>query len=171
MKFTLLMVVVWILFINESYCHKYKNHVRCCEHYCDDPDDDDNPKTKKSKLFVIITSGDVDLGSFVKGAYYEIEPPQNQIEFEIKGLKAKKFNVVLNTDGSNLGSPNNVEITTEWRFSHDYGCNDLSFVSGNSYFFWKKMILGCFITSINISNNAQAKDYNFEQVLTVSFLF
>ena len=120
---------------------------------------------------VIITSGDIDLGTFVRGANYDIEPPQNQIEFELKGKKAKKFNVVLSTDGSDLGNPNNVSITTEWRFSHDYGCNDLSFVSGSSYFFWKKMILGCFITSINISNNARSGDYSFEQVLTVSFLF
>jgi hypothetical protein len=147
------------------------NHVRHCDNYRDCPDDDDDPVTKKSKLFVIISSGDVDLGTFVKGADYDIDPPDNQIEFEIIGIRAKRFTVCLSTAGSDLGNPNNVSITTEWRFSHDYGCYDRPFINGGSYFFWNKMILGCFITSIHLSQNATPGSHSFEQVLTVHFIF
>lgn len=166
-----LLILLGFFLAEYSYCHDYKNRVRSCPPYRDDDDDDDCESTKYNKLFVIINSGDVDLGEFVKGAKYEIEPPNNQIEFEIVGIDAKRFRVVLSTDGSDLGNPNDVSITTEWRFSHDYGCYNLPFVSGSTYFFWKRMILGCFITSINISPTAQAGERSFEQVLTVNFLF
>ncbi len=164
-------IIASTIITDYAYSYEHRNRVRNCAPYRDDNDDDDCENTKYKKLFVIITSGDVDVGTFVRGARYEIEPPNNEIEFEIIGMKAKKFRVVLSTEGSDLGNPNDVSITTEWRFSHDYGCNDLPFVSGSSYFFWKKMILGCFITSINISPNARSGNHSFEQVLTVNFLF
>lgn len=157
--------------MDNAYSDGSGNRVRSCPPYQDNPDDDDS-ETKYNKMFVLINNANVDLGEFVRVGYpYEIEPPNNQIEFEIIGVKAKKFNVVLSTDGSNLGNPNDVSITTEWRYSNDYGSDNLPFVSGSSYFFWNKMILGCFITSINISPNASSGNHSFEQVLTVNFLF
>jgi hypothetical protein len=147
-----------------SFCSG--NHVRHCQPYCDNPCDDDNERTKYSKLFVIISSGNIDLGTFVRGATYDVEAPENEIEFEIQGLKAKRFNVILSNNGSQLTN-RGVSITTEWRFSHDCGINDIPFFNGAMYFFWKKMILGCFITSITIPKNARSGNYSFEQVLTV----
>ncbi len=152
--------------LRQVYGFCYENHVRHCHPHCDDPNDDDDERTKYKKLFVIISSGDIDLGTFVRGATYDVEAPENQIEFEIRALKAKRFNVVLSNDGSKLVN-RGVSITTEWRFSHDCGVNDVPFINRGRYYFWNKMILGCFITSITIPANAPSGNYNFEQVLTV----
>ena len=133
----------------------------------DDPHDDDNQCTKYKKLNINIISGNIELGTFVKGvAVYQIEPPYNQIEFELNSNKAKKFNVILSNSGSTLTS-NGVTITTEWRYSTDYGVNDAKFTNGTNYFFWNKMILGCFVTSISIPSGAGSGTVSFEQVLTV----
>jgi hypothetical protein len=139
--------------------------------YIDNPSDDDNPVTKRTKLMLKITNNEVNIGTYIKGGSYRIEPPENEIEFELDGIKAKKFTISINIDGSDNGNSNDVSIITEWRYSTDTGINDQLLISGSSYFFWNKMIIGCFITSINVPNNLNVNTQSFEQVISINFMF
>lgn len=151
--------------------HNHHNVVRHCgESHCE-PDDDDDRCTKKSKLSITLTSGDVYLGSFVRGCNYEFEQPENELEFEIIGNRAKNFWISINTSGSDTGKLSDVWLDTEWRYSTDSGCHNNYLECMGIFYFKKKMIVSCFVNEVRVSHTAQSGGRNFTQVLTVSFMF
>lgn len=170
-KLYILLIAFLAASAHSPACDHHHNVVRHCgESHCE-PDDDDDDCTKKSKLNVALTSGNINLGSFVRGCTYEFEQPENELEFEITGNKAKNFWISINTSGSDVGTLSDVLLDTEWRYSTDSGCFNNCLECLGIFYFKKKMIVSCFVNEVRVSNTAQPGERNFTQVLTVSFMF
>jgi hypothetical protein len=113
-------------------------------------------------MFEIVKSGDVDLGSFVKGSTYILDPPFNEINFTIKSYDNLEHTVILSNQDSNLGSNSDVIIYAEW-----YVGINTPFINGNLYKFTGSLNIKVKINKVVISSQATNEAKSFSQFLKV----
>jgi hypothetical protein len=119
----------------------------------------------------VTASGEVDLGIFVRGFSKTVDPPFNEITFEISGKINKIYQVKLDNLGS-VTQNNGVNLTTEWTVSGNiHSCDGNRFINGGVYMFCGKMYVKVKVNYVQVMPLAEGGKKNFEQVLTVEYMF
>jgi len=100
---------------------------------------------------VVTSSGEVDLGSFVKGGSYSVTPCFNEITYTITAFDSVdcEHTVILYNSDSEFGSESDVKIITEWTVDIN-----TPFVNGGEYRFKKFLKVKVKVLDLHISPNA-----------------
>jgi hypothetical protein len=100
---------------------------------------------------LITSSGEVNLGSFVKGGTYSVDPFYNEITYTISAIDSveRERTVLLYNTDSDFGSDTDVKLTTEWIVDIN-----TPFVNGGEYKFKGFLKVKVKVKYLNISQNA-----------------